>query len=99
MISSSLRTLDGDGASGSSARMSSMTARWRRCKISMIWLSRRVRWTCRGFFTLAPRGPAEVGRYENRLGEFFAHGEYIRLYGKMSMGVPRVRANGDFGGN
>src|SRR5687768_1132636 len=42
MMSSSLRTLEGDGATGSSSRISSIVARRRRWRISMIWLSRRV---------------------------------------------------------
>src|SRR6187401_1478060 len=87
MISSSLRTLDGLGASGSSARMSSIAARWRRCTISMIWLSRRVRWTWRGRFTAAPLGQAN----------FFALSEYIRLYGGMSTAVPDNGGDGENG--
>jgi hypothetical protein len=43
MISRSFRTLDGPDASGSSDLIASTVARRRRCKISMIWLSRRVR--------------------------------------------------------
>jgi hypothetical protein len=49
VISSSLRTLDGVDGSGSSDRISSTVARWRRCTMSMIWLSRLVRWICGGF--------------------------------------------------
>src|SRR5262245_25555299 len=44
MMSRSLRTLDGVDASGSSERISSTVARRRRCRMSIIWLSRRVRW-------------------------------------------------------
>src|SRR4029078_12559676 len=59
MISSSLRTLEGLGASGSSALISSTVARRRRYRLSMIWLSRRVRSMLFGF-RMGLRGQARI---------------------------------------
>jgi hypothetical protein len=50
----------------------------------MIWLSRRVRWRWRGFFTL------DLPEVVSAVANFFANGEYIRLYGWMSTEVPEA---------
>src|SRR5262249_11108476 len=103
MISSSLRTLDGLDASGSSSRISSTVARWRRCRISMIWLSRLVRWRVLSFLALFP-GIAGLPRH----GEVFRSWRiYSRLEtvvnrglfrGGRSVGGGLVRALDDDGG-
>src|SRR4051812_33346183 len=82
MMSSSLRTLDGLGASGSSARTSSTDARRRRNRISMIWLSRRVR-----------SGIGDIGMGGAKK---FAHGEYIRARGACQAGPHETDAGGSW---
>src|SRR5688572_18779408 len=78
MMSRSLRTLDGDGAAGSSSRISSIVARRRRWRISMIWLSRRV----------SAGGLAGMADFQ-RLSEFF---RYRRIYSLSPADVKRPAA-------